>query len=63
MQTDLITTAEALTILKRNSPATVSRMVKAGKLTPALKLTGKRGAYMFHRSDVEALRAEIEAAA
>lgn len=53
-----MTTADVLRFLGLRSPCTVSRYVQAGKLTPALKGTGLRGAYVFHRSDVERLAAE-----
>lgn len=56
MQTvDLVTTAEALAILRKSSPSTVTRLVQAGKLVPAQKLPGLRGAFLFNRADVEAL--------
>ena len=59
MQTvDLVTTAEALTILRKSSPSTVTRLVQAGKLVPVQKLPGLRGAFLFNRADVEALAAE-----
>lgn len=35
--------------------STVSRWVKSGKLTPAIKGTGVRGELFFHRDDIEAL--------
>lgn len=65
MQTDdddLITTAEALEVLGKSSATTISRYVTAGKLTPARKLPGLRGAYLFRRADVERL-ADPEAVA
>ncbi|MFM8155410.1 MAG: helix-turn-helix transcriptional regulator [Actinomycetes bacterium] len=34
----------------------LDRWLDAGRLTPALKLPGKTGAYLFHRSDIEALK-------
>ena len=52
---DLVDTKVALRLLKRSSPKTISRLVKAGKLTPAVKAPGIRGAYMFRRGDVEEL--------
>ena len=59
MQTaDLVNTAQALPILGKKSPSTITRLVQAGKLTPAVKLPGRRGAYLFNRADVEALAAE-----
>ena len=38
------------------NPSTVVRYVYEGKLAPSRKLPGQSGAYLFHRSDVEALR-------
>jgi hypothetical protein len=58
MTSDLVSTGEALDILGVSSPSTVGRLVQAGKLAPAAKLPGLRGAYLFNRSDVEALAAE-----
>lgn len=52
--TDLLTTADAAKILKVHV-GTISRMVAAGRLTPALKIPGKTGAYLFHPKDIEAL--------
>lgn len=52
---DLIPTSEAAKVL-RVHVATISRMVARGDLTPAVKTPGKRGAYLFHREDVDALR-------
>lgn len=53
---ETITTAEAAQILGK-SVATVNRLVALGRLTPARKLPGKTGAYLFDRAAVEALRA------
>ena len=55
---ELVDTRGALNVLGRTSPTTISRLVKAGKLTPVHKLPGLRGAYVFRRSDVLALRGE-----
>lgn len=52
----LISSAEAAEILNYHV-ATINRMVAAGKLTPAIKLPGKTGAYLFNRADIEALHA------
>ena len=38
--------------------ATLSRWVTAGQLTPVHKLPGRNGAYLFNRSDIEALATE-----
>jgi excisionase family DNA binding protein len=36
--------------------STLSRWVTVGKITPAVRLPGPRGAFLFDRADVEALR-------
>ena len=54
-QPELIGSAEAARILGK-SPRTVHRLVEAGNLTPAMTAPGGRaGAFLFRRSDVEAL--------
>jgi hypothetical protein len=53
--TDLVNTAQARELLGKASPSTIARWVASGKLVPAHKLPGLRGAYLFHRTDVEAL--------
>lgn len=37
------------------SVSTIARMAQAGRLQPIAKAPGVRGAYLFNRSDVEAL--------
>lgn len=44
-------------ILGYANPSSVARMVYENKLTPAYQMGGKRGNYLFHRADVEALAA------
>ena len=39
--------------------STLTRWVEAGRITPAFQLPGDRGAFVFHRADVDALKAEI----
>lgn len=56
-----LTTAEACEILAKDR-ATITRWVEAGKLTPAHKLPGRTGAFLFSRADVEKLAAELAAA-
>lgn len=52
---DLIGTAEAARILNK-SHRTVHRMVKAGRLTPAMKAPGGfAGTFLFDRVEVENL--------
>lgn len=54
--TDLIGTADAAAILGK-SPRTVHRLVESGDLVPAMVAPGGfAGAFLFHRSDIEALR-------
>ena len=57
--TDLIGAAEAAEIagVKRS---TITRWAEAGTLKPVTKLPGLTGAYLFARSDVEALLAPSE---
>lgn len=52
-----IGSAEACELLGVNR-STLVRMVKGDRLTPAMKLPGASGAYVFDRADVEALAAE-----
>ena len=59
---DLVSSREALELLGLTDPSTISRWVAAGKLTPAHKLPGKTGAYLFNRADVEALAGVVSAA-
>jgi excisionase family DNA binding protein len=55
---DLIGTAEAARILNK-SHRTVHRMVKAGRLVPAMKAPGGfAGAFLFDRAEVDALAKE-----
>lgn len=62
--TDLIGTAEAARLLGNMSHRTVHRYVDSGDLTPALVAPGGiKGAYLFHRADVEQLRAARDAKA
>lgn len=53
--TDLIGSSEACRIL-RVDKSTLSRKVADGTLTPASKMPGRNGAYVFHRRDIERLR-------
>lgn len=50
----LVTTVEAAAITGK-SWRTVIRLVERGQLTPAQKLPGLRGAFLFNRADVDAL--------
>lgn len=57
MHTDRLLTCPEVGALLGKSARTVQRMVDRGLLTPAQKLAGPNGAYLFRREDVEALRA------
>lgn len=52
----LVTTPEATELLGYKNTTSVARLVYEHKLVPARKLPGKNGAYLFNRSDIEALR-------
>lgn len=54
---DYLTSAETCALLDDLDRSTLVRWVQAGKLKPAKKLPGLRGAYLFDRRDVEAIRA------
>ena len=55
--TELIGSTEASRVLKRH-PATLSRWVADGKLTPVGRLSDA-GAFVFRRADVETFAAEL----
>lgn len=57
---DLVSPGEAALILRKN-PRTIARWADDGTLPVALVTTGKHR--RFHRSDVEALAAELAGAA
>lgn len=57
MHKDLIASGEASKILQIDR-STLSRLVSAGKITPALKIEGLRGPMWFEREDVQALADE-----
>lgn len=54
---ELISTSEAARLIGKDV-STINRWCASGKLTPAFKLDGRTGAYLFHREDVEALANE-----
>lgn len=58
---NLLTSAEVCDMLGGIDRSTLSRMVKEGRITPAIKLPGLRGAFLFEPTEVE--RAKAEAAA
>lgn len=59
--TELLTSPQAGAILGK-SARTVQRMADAGDLPYAQKLPGPNGAYLFRRSEVEALLATADEA-
>ncbi len=60
---NLIGTAEAAKILDK-SHRTVHRLVESGALSPAFTAPGGfKGAFLFRRSDIEAIKAERDVAA
>lgn len=54
---ELVPTVEAARTLGV-TVRTISRWVKTGRLTPAAKTPGVRGAYLFHPADIDSLREE-----
>lgn len=56
-----MTTSEAASLLGLTRYSVI-RFVHDGKITPAVKAPGDRGAFMFKREDVEALAESREAA-
>lgn len=57
---DLLSTSQ-VAALNGVDVATVNRWAKSGKLKVAVKAPGAKGANLFRRSDVEALKAESAA--
>lgn len=53
---DLIPTADVADILGKSVP-TVNRYAAEGRLVPAIRMPGLRGARLYRRSDVEAFAA------
>lgn len=51
---DLVSTSQVAEVLGVGA-STVSRMVTAGRLEPAYRAPGIRGAFFFRRADVDAL--------
>lgn len=51
---DLMATADVVAMLGLSN-STIIRMVDDGKLSPAFKAPGIRGAYFFNRSEIEAM--------
>jgi excisionase family DNA binding protein len=58
---NFLTTAAAADRLGVN-PRTISKWVRQGRLTPAAKLEGVRGAFLFDPEDIDRLAGERGAA-
>lgn len=61
----LVTSAEACELLGLVRPldrSTLSRWVQQGRITPAHKLPGLRGAFLFDPAEVERVRDELKQA-
>lgn len=58
--TVLMTSAEACERLRHIDRSTLSRWVATGVITPAQKLPGVRGAFLFEPAEVERVRAELD---
>lgn len=56
-----VTSAQACDLLGGIDRSTLNRWVQRGRIKPTRKLPGLRGAYLFRRSDVEALRDRLAA--
>lgn len=52
---ELITAAEATRLLGYENRSSLTRLVQAGKVTPAFTASGKRGEQFFTRADIDAL--------
>lgn len=55
---DLLGTSQAAAELDL-VPSTISRMVKEGRMTPAMRLPGKTGAMLFARDEIERVAREL----
>ena len=59
--TNLLTTAEAAAAIGLQSVSTISRWVESGRISPAMKLPGATGPFLFDPAEVERVRAEYAA--
>jgi len=59
---DLIGSREVCVMLDV-ATSTLTRWVADGRLSAALKMPGRNGAFLFHRADIEALVRELTEAA
>jgi excisionase family DNA binding protein len=60
-QTDSLVTSFQAAVMLGKSPRTIQRMADSGALPFVQKLPGPNGAYLFNRTQVEALAAETVA--
>lgn len=58
--TVLMNSAETCERLHEIDRSTLSRWVLTGRITPAQKLPGLRGAFLFDPAEVERVRAELD---
>ena len=56
--TPYLSTREVLNRLGYSDPSTIARLVASGKLHPAHKAPGKRGAYAFTADEIDRYLAE-----
>lgn len=61
-ETDDLLTSPQVGLILGKSARTVQRMADAGEIPVAQKLPGPNGAYLYRRSDIEALLAPAERA-
>lgn len=54
---DLLTTAETCDALGGIDRSTLTRWVQTGRITPAQKLPGRTGAYLFDPAEVQRVKA------
>lgn len=57
----LVSSAEACKLLGDIDRSTLTRWVQMGRLTPAQKLPGATGSYLFTKAEIERRRKEIAA--
>jgi predicted site-specific integrase-resolvase len=59
---ELIGTTEACRILGGIAVSTLTRWVANGKITPAHKMPGASGAFLFTRAEIDRVSAKVPAA-
>lgn len=58
---ELLTSQQACDALGGIDRSTLVRWVQTDKIRPAMKLPGRRGAYLFQRSEIDRVNNEAEA--